>query len=71
MPAGDPQRVWFPGMIQKLRAEWHVGMSFTDLIELRDSLNSILREIRFTRGIHPPVFNVRRADNRALGRAES
>jgi hypothetical protein len=43
-------------MIQKMRAEWHVGMSFTDLIELRDSLDSILREIRFTRGIHPPVF---------------
>jgi len=56
VPAGDPQRVWFPEMIQKMRAEWHVGMSFTDLIELRDSLDSILREIRFTRGIHPPVF---------------
>jgi hypothetical protein len=56
VPAGDPQRVWFPEMIQKLRDEWHVGMSFTDLIELRDSLDSILREIRFSRGIHPPVF---------------
>jgi hypothetical protein len=56
VPAGDPQRVWFPEMIQKLRDEWHVGMPFTDLIELRDSLDSILCEIRFTRGIHTPVF---------------
>jgi hypothetical protein len=43
-------------MIQKLRAEWHVGLSFTDLIELRDSPDTIQHEIRFTRGIHPPVF---------------
>jgi hypothetical protein len=35
-------------MIQKLRAEWNAGMSFTDLIELRDSLDSILHDIRFT-----------------------
>jgi len=49
VPAGDPQRVWFPEMIQKLRADWHVGMSFSDLIELRDSLDAILHEIRFTR----------------------
>lgn len=56
MPAGDAQRVWLPEMIQKLRAEWQVGMSFPDLIELRDSLDSILRRIRFTGGIHPPVF---------------
>lgn len=56
MPAGDPQRTWFPGMIQKLRAEWHVGMSFPDLIELCDSLDSMLRDIRFTRKIRSPIF---------------
>ena len=43
-------------MIQKLRDEWHVGMSFTDVIELRDSLDSMLCEIRFTRSIHTPAF---------------
>ena len=56
MPAGDTQRVWFPEMIQKLLAEWHVAMSFPDLIELRDALDSILRRIRSAGSIHPPVF---------------
>src|SRR3972149_7070857 len=31
-------------------------MSFTDLIDLCDSLNSILRDIRFTRKIRSPIF---------------
>jgi hypothetical protein len=56
VPAGDAQRVWFPEMIQKLRAEWHVDMFFPDLIGLRDSLGSILRRIRLTGGINPPLF---------------
>jgi len=56
VPAGDAQRVWFAEMFQKLRAEWHVGMSFPELIALRDSPELILRRIRFTGGIHPPVF---------------
>ena len=56
MAAGDPQRTWFPEMIQKLRAEWYVGMSFPKLIKLCDSLDSMLRDIRSTRKIHSPIF---------------
>jgi hypothetical protein len=56
MPAGDPQRTWFPEMIQKLRAEWHAGMSLPELVRLRDSLDSMLTEIRCTRKIRSPIF---------------
>jgi hypothetical protein len=54
--AGDPQRVWFPEMIERLRAEWHPGMSFESLMELRDVLDSMLGRIRSTCGIRTPVF---------------
>lgn len=56
MPSGDPQRTWFQEMIQKLRAEWHVDMSFPDLIKLCESLDSMLRDIRSTRKIRSPIF---------------
>jgi len=56
MPSGDPQRTWFPEMIQKLRAEYHVDMSFPELIRLCDSLDSMLRDIRSTRNILFPIF---------------
>jgi hypothetical protein len=54
--AGDPQRTWFPEMILKLRSEWHVGMSFPNLIKLCDSLDSMLHDIRFTRKIQSGIF---------------
>jgi hypothetical protein len=56
MAAGDPQRVWFAEMIEKLRAEWHPGTSFESLIELRDVLNTMLGMIRETRGIRTPII---------------
>jgi hypothetical protein len=56
MPAGDAQRVWFPEMIERLRAEWGDGLSFPSLIELRDTLEIMLRGIRSDRFIRPPIF---------------
>ena len=56
MPAGDPQRVWFPEMIAKLRTEWRDALTPSSMIELRDSLDSMLGSIRSERGIQPPVF---------------
>jgi hypothetical protein len=67
MPAGDPQRTWFPEMIQKLRAEWHVGMSFPALIELCNSLDSMLHDIRFTRQIRSPIFTCPRCGHTGPG----
>lgn len=51
MPAGDPQRTWFPEMLEILRARWHVGLLFAELIELRDELDTMLHRIRAER--HP------------------
>ena len=56
MAAGDAQRVWFPEMIERLRAQWHPGMSCDALIELRDELDAQLQRIRSERRIHPPIF---------------
>ena len=56
MPAGDPQRTWFPEMIEILRARWHVGLPFAELIQLRDELDTMLHRIRAERHIRPPVI---------------
>src|ERR1039457_4973801 len=56
MPAGDPQRTWFPEMLDVLRARWHVGLPFAELIELRDELDTMLHRIRAERHIRPPVI---------------
>ncbi len=56
MAAGDPQRVWFPEMLARLRCEWNSRMSFPALIELRDRLDAMPRQIRSERHIVSPVL---------------
>jgi hypothetical protein len=56
MPAGDPQRTWFPEMLEILRARWHVGLPIAELIQLRDELDTMLHRIRAERHIRPPVI---------------
>jgi hypothetical protein len=56
MAAGDAQKVWFPEMIERLRAQWHHGISCDTLLELRDELDAQLQWIRSERGIHSPVL---------------
>jgi len=56
MAAGDPQRVWFPEMLARLRCGWNSQMSFPALIELRDGLDVILQQIRPERHIVSPVL---------------
>jgi len=56
MAAGDPQRVWFPEMLARLRCEWNSQVSFPALIELRDRLDAMLQQIRSERHIVSPVF---------------
>lgn len=56
MPAGDPQRTWFPEMLEILRARWHVGLPVAELIELRDELDTMLHRIRAERHIRSPVI---------------
>jgi hypothetical protein len=55
MPSGDAQRTWFPEMIVRLRAAWHVGMSMPALIHVRDELNGTLHRIRADRNIQTPM----------------
>ena len=56
MPAGDAQRTWFPEMVAVVRRDWDRSMSMTELINLRDRLDSMLQSIRSERGILPPVM---------------
>lgn len=56
MPAGDPQRTWFPEMLEILRARWHVGLPIAELIQLRDELDTMLHRIRAERHIRSPVI---------------
>jgi len=44
MAAGDPQRVWFPEMIERLRSQWHQDMSFDAIVNLRDEPDEIFNE---------------------------
>lgn len=55
MAAGDPQRVWFPEMLARLRCEWDFAMLFPALIDLRDRLDAMLQQIRSERHIVSPV----------------
>jgi hypothetical protein len=54
--AGDPQRVWFPEMIDTLRSAWHRDISFEEIVKLTDDLDALLQQIRYERQIRPPVF---------------
>ena len=46
MAKGDAQRVWFPEMLARLRSQWRETMSCAALMELRDSLDTMLHRIR-------------------------
>ena len=59
MPAGDPQRVWFPEMVAKLRLEWRENMPYSALIELREELDAMLQSIRSERKILTPMMRCR------------
>jgi hypothetical protein len=60
MPAGDPQRTWFPQMIRRLRAEWQPQMSMPMLIDLRDKLDEMLHQIRTVGHIQTPIITCRK-----------
>ena len=53
VPSGDRSRVWFPEVITSLRESWRGGMSFPELIQLRDQLQAQTERIVSSRGIVP------------------
>jgi hypothetical protein len=56
MASGDAQRVWFPEMIEQLRAQWREGMPLDALAGLRDDLDAMLQQIRLERKIRPGIL---------------
>jgi hypothetical protein len=68
MAAGDAQRVWFREMIERLRSQWHPGMSFDGLVELRDELDAMLERIRAERHIRSTVFQCPKCGHVGEGR---
>jgi hypothetical protein len=54
MPAGDAGVTWFSEMIEALRQECKPEMGQEELTALRDHLDTMPNEIRFSRGIRPP-----------------
>jgi len=55
MPSGDPQRQWFPEMIEMLRQEWKSEPSWDDLTLLTMRLDAMLQQIRKDRNIIPSM----------------
>ncbi len=60
MAAGDAQRVWFQEMVEQLRSQWHLGMSFDAIVELRDDLDATLQRVRSERQIRSPLLKCAR-----------
>jgi hypothetical protein len=56
MAAGDPQRVWFPEMVEHLRLRWRDDLPMEALLGLRDELDDMLGRFRSTHPIANPVF---------------
>ncbi|HKA16981.1 MAG TPA: hypothetical protein VKN18_01575 [Blastocatellia bacterium] len=56
MPAGDASRTWFSEMIETLRQEWKPEITWDQVIALRDRLDAMLKEIRFSRGVRLPTM---------------
>ena len=46
-------------MIERLRFQWHQGMSFDAIIDLRDELDTKLQQIRSERHIRSQFLSVR------------
>ena len=67
MPHGDAQRTSFPEMVERLRSEWHEGLSMPALIGLRDELDGMLHRIRASRNFRNPVVTCRRCGMTSAG----
>lgn len=59
MSLDDAQRIWFPEVIEQLRARWQPGMPFEGLVELRNDLDATLQRVRSEGDIKSPVIRCR------------
>jgi hypothetical protein len=51
-------------MVDVLRQGWGRGLTWDEVLNLRDRVNELLQQIRTERGIEPPVFTCRRCGKR-------
>ena len=56
MPAGDAQRVWFPEMLEELKASWSKTMSWEELTDFCARMSEKRKQIRLERGIQPTMM---------------
>lgn len=54
MSAGDAKRVWFPEMIEELKASWSRTMPWEELAKFCARMTEERKRIRQERGIQPP-----------------
>ena len=56
MASGDPQRQWFPEMIEALREQWNPEFTWNELVHFAEQLDATLQGIRKERNLLPPMF---------------
>jgi hypothetical protein len=56
MASGDANRIWFPEIISLLKNRWNASMSWDEMIQIRNSLDETLQEIRTKRNIKAPMM---------------
>ena len=66
MPAGDAQRVWFPEMLEELKASWSEAMSWDELADFCARMTKMRKQIREERGIQPPKMRCNRCGGAML-----
>jgi len=54
MPAGDPQRVWFPMMLEALERTWSKSMTWDELADFCQRMTVERKAFRLANGIKPP-----------------
>jgi hypothetical protein len=60
MASGDAQRVWFPEMLDDLRAAWSSSVTWDEFAGFCQRMTEKRRAIREARGIRPPLTRCRR-----------
>ena len=56
MPSGDPQRVWFPMMLEALERTWSKSMTWSEFADFCQRMTVERKAFREANGIKPPRF---------------
>jgi hypothetical protein len=60
MPSGERSQVWYPKVLELLRAGWRPELTWGAVIALRKRLQAELDDYRRRKGIVPPTFRCRK-----------